>query len=430
MIRLRLAKAFFVLSIAVFGVAYGIAANQWGWFPSRLAKQAWHQAKVISTDKPLSYLVPRVYDRHGARVVQPEAMQPGVTLVSSMWKTQGDWEPSVRLLDRQGETVHRWRVNQGLFQNDGYFFQDDGYVHGTHLFPDGDLVANVEYVGTVRLDACGNVRWRLPKRTHHSVERATDGSFWLPAQMGKRTTDYSGFDEPVLPEQILHVSAEGEVLASIDLIDLLLQNDLERFIFRQHGPNPRGELMHLNDVEPLSASMADEYPLFETGDLLVSLRDVHLTFVFDPETRTVKWHASSPFTRQHDPGFIGDGRIGVFDNNPDGTPRGHVLGGSRIVVLHPSSDSTSILFPTDRSGPFYTEAGGKWQSLDDGNLLLTEAQAGRVVEVGPDGSAVWEYVRTPDRTQVPEILDGTRHSLTVEKVEAWGCSPGEGASEK
>ena len=423
MTRLRLAKAWFILSVAVLGVGYGIAANEKGWFPSPLAKQAWRQAEAVVTDNPFSYLVPRVYDRHGARIVQPEKMQPGLTLVSSMWEMPEGWTPSVRLFNNRGETVHEWPVGDDLFR-------DDGYIHGTHLFPNGDLVVNVEYVGTARLDACGNVRWRLPKRTHHSVARAEDGTFWIPAQMGDRTTDYPGLDEPVLPEQILHVSAEGEVLQTIDLIDLLFENGLERYFFKRHGPHPSGELMHLNDVEPLSATAANEYTLFGAGDLLVSLRDLHLVFVFDPETGDVKWHAFGPFIRQHDPDFLGDGRIGVFDNNPDGTHRGTVLGGSRIVVLRPPSDSTTDLFPTARSDTFYTEAGGKWQQLENGNLLLTEAQAGRVVEVHPDGSTVWEYVRTPEGARVPEILDGTRYDLAPEAVNAWSCSSERGGPEQ
>lgn len=33
--------------------------------------------------------------------------------------------------------------------------------------------------------------------------------------------------------------------------------------------------------------MADECPQFETGDLLVFLRNVHLVFVVDPESENV-----------------------------------------------------------------------------------------------------------------------------------------------
>ncbi|MEF8796217.1 MAG: arylsulfotransferase family protein [Salinivenus sp.] len=417
MSTLRPAKVGFVVSVAVLGVLYGVVAGQQGWPPSRLVQTAQTQAEALVTDNPFSYLVPRVYDRHGARVVQPEAVQPGLTLVSSMWDTPDGWERRVQLLNTDGEAVHEWRLGYGLFE-------DDSYLHGTHLLPNGDLVVNVEYVGTARLDACGNVLWRLPRRTHHSVARAEDGSFWIPAQMGARTTDYPGLDEPVLPEQILHVSADGQVLDTFDVIDLLRDNGLARYFFRRHGPHPSGELLHLNDVEPLPSTMAASYPLFDAGDLLVSLRDLHLVFVFDPGTRTIKWHSFGPFIRQHDPDFMGDGQIGVFDNNPDGTHRGTVLGGSRILVLEPPSDSTTVRFPTARSDTFYTEAGGKWQQLANGHLLLTEAQAGRVAEVDSAGRTVWEWIRMPTGARVPEILDGARYDLTPADVEAWTCSAG------
>jgi hypothetical protein len=331
-----------------------------------------------------------------------------------MWQTPDGWAPRIKLLDKEGTAVHEWQVGYDLFPT-------DGYLHGSHLLPNGELLVNVEYVGTARLDACGRVLWRLPKRTHHSIARAEDGTFWIPAQMGAPTTRYPGLDEAVLPEQILHVSDGGDLLKTIDLIDLLFDNGLERYVFKRHGPHPSGELMHLNDVEPLPPALADAYPRFEAGDLLVSLRDLHLVFVFDPETRDIKWHAFGPFIRQHDPDFLGDGTIGVFDNNPDGTHRGTVLGGSRIVALTPSADSTHVLLPTARADSFYTEAGGKWQRLANGNLLLTEAQAGRVVEVAPTGETVWAWRQTPHGARVPQILDAARYDLSPDEVRGWEC---------
>lgn len=86
---------------------------------------------------------------------------------------------------------------------------------------------------------------------------------------------------------------------------------------------------------------------------------------------------------------------------------------------------------TPRSEPFYTEFQGKWQLLDNGNLLLTESQAGRVVEVAPDGRSVWEWIAEPyDEDPVPEITEGTRVPWSAERVADWPCSrtagPGEG----
>ena len=53
-------KAWFVLSVAVFGVFYGVAAGQWGWFPKPQLQRAWNQAEATLTDNPYSFLEPQV----------------------------------------------------------------------------------------------------------------------------------------------------------------------------------------------------------------------------------------------------------------------------------------------------------------------------------------------------------------------------------
>jgi hypothetical protein len=182
------------------------------------------------------------------------------------------------------------------------------------------------------------------------------------------------------------------------------------------------DITHINDVEPLAESMADEYPLFQTGDLLVSLRSLSLVFVFDPETMEVKWHSTEPYIYQHDPDYIGNGWIGVFDNNLD-LDDGNMLGGSRIVAVQPHTDSLEIRFPTRHSASLYTRVQGKWQLLENGNMLLSEADAGRVVEVTPNGRIAWEWIHEPmDESKVPKVTQATRHSLTREEVASWPCS--------
>lgn len=154
--------------------------------------------------------------------------------------------------------------------------------------------------------------------------------------------------------------------------------------------------------------MANEYPMFEAGDLFVLLRDVDLVFVVDPDSEKVRWFETIPFIGQHHPDLMGDVWIGVFDNNRDGTDRGSVLGRSRIVTLQPHTDSVKVIFPTDESEPFYTEAVGQWQQLANGNLLLTESSVGRVVEVRPDGRTVWNWVQTPKQdSMVPAVFEIT-----------------------
>lgn len=432
-----LAKVWFVLSVAVLGVAYGIAANEWEWFPSSIAEQGWHEVRLLLSGAPPAS-GPQAYERVGARSVRPGEMQPGLTLISSSWKGADGWNPEVRLIDEQGRTIHKWRIDkEEVFGGRGAKKEEPSRVsvHGTYLLPDGDLLVNLEYIGMARFDACGNVIWTLIEGNHHSIARDEDGSFWTPGvseQPRMTTSTYSdgfpGIDNPVWLDQILRISEDGEVLTRIAVLDILYENGLERYIVRKFGPFPREEggerdPVHLNDVEPLASSMADEYPLFEAGDLLISLRHPSLVLVFSPESGEVKWHTSRPFHHQHDPDFIGDGWVGIFDNNTDLTRRGKMLGGSRIVAVQPHTDSTTVKFPTQHSEPFYTYVQGKWHKLENGNMLLSESRAGRVVEVNPDGRTVWEWIHKPtDDSRVPAVTKATRLDLTQDEVASWDCS--------
>lgn len=419
-------KIAFVVSLAALAWLYGFATSARGWFPNDFLVRAWDQARQVLASPPPAFTAPRTYDRRGVRIPRPSSVQEGATLITSYWR-DSTWEPGLKLIDRQGRTLHEWLHD--VTEIFGDTIQRVGDLQGAHLFPDGDVLVNFAYVGTARLDACGDVVWRLPEGSHHSIARAEDGTFWIPgyrrdapATSPTHPDGLPGLPDTVSRDRILHVTADGDLIESIDVLDLLYANGLERHIAKSHRLK-QSDVVHLNDVEPLSSSMAADYPLFEAGDLLVSLRDLDLVLVFDPASGDVRWHASHPFIEQHDPDFLGDGRIGVFDNNWDGTERGSMLGGSRIVAVGPGTDSVAIRFPTPESDPFYSEYAGKWQRLENGNLLLTESAAGRIVEVDPTGRTVWEWVHRPYGTsRVPEVFGATRHDLTAEQVASWPCS--------
>lgn len=436
---LSVEKYFFILSLIVFSLLYGVGVGKLGWFPYSFLDRAADQARLLIEAAG----EPKVYDRYGIRTVRPNQMKSGgVILITSSWRAEGseDLRPGVKLVGREGKTLHYWQPKiSNLFQESSLKGKDPqkAVYHGSHLLPNGDLILNLSRIGMVRLDACGRVLWRLKAGNHHSIVRAEDGSFWTPGTKSeplKGTSQhpdgFTGIDGKVWVEQIVHVSEEGEVLKKMNVLDILYNNDLERYISKANqpqagteGPLWEDDISHLNDVEPLSSSLASEYPHFDTGDLLVSLRNLNLVFVLDPNSGRVKWHASDPFIQQHDPDFIGGGWIGVFDNNEDFTERGRMLGGSRIVALQPHTDSFKILFPTRRSEPFYTDIRGKWQRLDNGNMLLTEANAGRIVEVSPDGETVWEWIHKPvNDSRVAAVTEGTRYDLIREKIASWPCS--------
>jgi hypothetical protein len=98
-------------------------------------------------------------------------MQPGLTLVTSMWDGPDGWLPEARLLNQEGKVLHKWRVDPRAIFPDSLDERRVGrrYIHGSHLLPNGDVLVNFGQVGTVRLDACGTVQWRLAARSHHSI---------------------------------------------------------------------------------------------------------------------------------------------------------------------------------------------------------------------------------------------------------------------
>lgn len=433
--RDELARAVFTPSLAALAFLCGMLVHDLGWFPSSLLDRAVRQARALSQSRTPAYVYPRVHDRAGARIHAPGQMQPGLTLVETHLRGEEEWLPGLQLLDAEGRVLHEWRIDPRTAfpdaPHDDADLMHQAHPHGSHLFADGDVLVNIEYVGTLRLDACGEVLWRIPG-THHSIARADDGTFWIPDRrplQGKGVPAPSGFpgsSGSILHPVLLRVSPEGRVLDRIDLLAALYGNDLERYFAKYEALDGHPDPVHLNDVEPLSAAIAGEFPLLEAGDLLISSRTLDLVLVLDPDTREVEWHASEPFIMQHDPDFLADGWIGVFDNNRDGSRRGHRLGGSRIVLVKPGSDSTKVVFPTSESEPFHTKVGGKWQRLANGNMLLTESTAGRAVEVAPDGRTVWEWVAPPyGSSTVAGLWSARRYDLTPQQVAAWPCSPGD-----
>ncbi len=433
-------KVLFIISLIIFAVFYGVLAGKFGWFPSSFLNKAIKQAEILFTShapSKSSYNTnPQIYNYNGVRAKNFEDLQPGLTLITSLWKRQESekLKAGARLIDSKGRTLHQWQVDRDKFVVDKKNLvrrePKASPLQGAYLFPNGNLLVSLDYIGTVMVDACGKFLWRLPEFTHHSIARAEDGTFWIPAIYGHKRAISESFQSGVLGfgekkvwlDRLLHINENGKILDDINLLNVLYKNNLEYHIVKTTGLD-KDDITHLNDIEPLNPSMAEEYPIFEAGDLLVSARNLNLVFVFDPDTHKIKWYTSEPFIQQHDPDFIGGGWIGVFDNNQGYLRQGVIYGNNRIVAIQPHTNKTQVIFPTEQSGYFYTPDMGKWQFLKNGNLLLTESRTGRVAEVGKNGEILWEWVHKPvGNKRVPSVGEGTRYNLTKEDIASWDCS--------
>ena len=280
----QLQRLTFYLALVFLSITYGFASSRLGWFPSNLFERAIEQARQVTS--PPAFLTPRVYERQGARTLAEGRVAPGATLVASTWKGPDGWEPGFRLIDTDGDVLHAWSVDpEQLFdttEERRQLGRADIDIQGSHFFPNGDVLFNLEYAGTLRIDACSRVRWHLTGGGHHSVARAGDGTFWIPGVSAQPTVETPhhpdgppGLERPVFQEHLRRISGDGKVLERIHVTDLLYENDLQRHIFKTSHGEP-ADLVHLNDIDPLPAELADQFPLFEAGDLAVSLRNLDL----------------------------------------------------------------------------------------------------------------------------------------------------------
>ncbi len=425
----RLAFGLFIASIVLLAFGYGIAAGKYKLFPYAAVHDALTAFKT-QLDRP-HHLSPIRYDSVGTQIHDRKSIAPGVTLLTSYWP-ETDWKPGIRIIDTDGNKLHHWIVDPAeLWPTSphtdamaGQKNEPSNYIHGTYLFSNGDVLFNIEYLGLIRLDACGQVVWKLPYRTHHSISRDEDGNFWVSGAKwvdvgSERAAAFFGLLPPFFEETALKVSPDGEILSELSLLKALFDGGYQHLLWRYKQRS--GDVTHLNDVEALSSDLANQYPLFTAGDLVVSLKHISTVAVLD-QSGKIKWLKSEPFYYQHDPDFEDDGWIVVFDNRTDGSDTGEYLGGSVISAINPASGETRQLYPTEGSSVFFTDAGGKHQLLENGNRLITEARAGHVFEIDHTGRIVWEWFQQPfDAELVPEVLEGSRYNLSPEAVARWPC---------
>jgi hypothetical protein len=378
---------------------------------------AWYEVKQASPGADAPRLAMSV-----GRIDKPGKTCDGFTLC--MFGT----DSRAVLLNMRGDVVHEWHVpfsrlwpqptHLGGRVDDAQVYFNDG-----HLFPNGDLLVVVEGpidlanpsngCGLARLDRDSNVLWKYGQKCHHDVDVGEDGTVYaLTNEVLKeapRGLEY--LPTPCLIDLVDVISPEGKGVKRIPVLEAFRDSPYAALLCplekaaqdggtATQGMSPfmaerqRLDVLHMNSVKVLSRALAPKFPLFKAGQLLIGPRNLDVIAVLDPDSGRVTWAARGPWRAQHDPSFLDNGHLLLFDNL--GSPRG-----SRVLEYDPQTQSFPWSYPDPaRQEPaFLSRIRGMSQRLPNGNTLIVNSDGGEVFEVTADHEVVWTC-STPSKLEL------------------------------
>jgi hypothetical protein len=148
-----------------------------------------------------------------------------------------------------------------------------------------------------------------------------------------------------------------------------------------------------NTLENLTVNNSQNKPIkpFQKGNWMISFRHGSMIYILDKDTKQVVWFVNQfsiqdEIQGQHSPSMLPNGKIIMFDN-------GRYREWSRVLVINPLT--LKVEWEYKEKG-FYSLSQSYVQVLPNFNLLVTEAEEGRVFELTPDKKVVWEFYN-PER---------------------------------
>lgn len=343
------------------------------------------------------------YDRHHAEaptappsavsrdVDRPDKTCDGFTALST------DHGAHAMLVNMRGDVVHRWaapfskiwprapHVSNPVDDDKIYFF-------ACYVYANGDLLAvchgtgDTPYgYGLVKLDKDSRVLWTYDANVHHAVNVGEDGTICVLTHeiVHAMPRGLEFVTVPALVDSVVVLSADGKELKKIPLLEAFRDSDHALLLPRQELLSELAwDVLHANAVEVLSTELAPHFPLFRAGQLLVSLREIDTIAVLDVEKRRIVWTARGPWRRQHDPHFLANGRLLIFDN------AGSALE-SRVLEYDPKTHACPWFYADEDSPRFVSQIQGRCQRLGNGNTLIVDSHDGALMEVTPARELAW-----------------------------------------
>ena len=316
----------------------------------------------------------------------------------------------IELIDLDtGKILKTWApdgkaISREVFKMGGNIkYGEELFYNHPIMLPDSSIIANTIGSSIFKIDSQSKLVWIKTIKSHHSLELDENGFIW---GCGKQSLDS-------LPSQNLHFKPEkkwredtvfkldpstGEAVYTKSMIDILVENDMERMLFANGYLDP--DPIHLNDVQPATSDGA----FWKKGDLLLSSKHLSTVFLYRPSTNKVIWHQTGPWLNQHDPDFYEEDKIVIFGNQNLRGEQARHLDYSRIFnnvyIYNFNTDSTTTPYEQLLSKEHirtYTQ--GRSEILSNGDVFVEETDNGRII-IGDSLNKKLEFVRRADADNV------------------------------
>lgn len=393
-------RIFFLLGLAFLSFVAGAACVHFQLEPGRRLKHAFKAAEALyekeriireAAQTPINETLPP----GNMTLSVPERSYGGLTLLT------GKSTSAAILIDEQGHTVHRWLLPFSRIWPDPPHISrplPDSYIYLNRalVMPNGDLVAvyisqgDTPYgYGLARMDKDSRLIWRYDGRAHHDLSMDREGRIYALTQR-IATHPIEGFESlvpPLLEDFVVILSPEGRELNTVSVLEAFRNSPFKHLISGTYG-NRDGDYLHTNTVQVIREEAVCSLPGVKPGQVFISLRNQHLIAIVDMQSRSVVWASRGPWRMQHQPECLPGGHILLFDNGGAASAVNRV---SRVLEIDPRALSVVWSYSGSDGNKLQSSVRGMQQQLPNGNILITESNRGRVLEVSRKGDIVWEY---------------------------------------
>ena len=196
-----------------------------------------------------------------------------------------------------------------------------------------------------------------------------------------------------IDDGIMKVSGDGKILFKKSIMQILIDNNLQKLIF---PGEPSYDPIHLNDIQPV---MFDG-PNFKKGDIFLSLRSSSIIVLYRPSNNKVLWYKKNPWVNQHDVDILNAEQISIFNNkskvmfnNNQNIYDKKMKKNNNILIYDFKKNVVLNKYETlFEKYDIRTPTQGLAEIIEDGSLFVEESDYGRLLKFDSNGKLALEYI--------------------------------------